>query len=150
MEVGAAGPGLLLMEDLMVAPLAGVDSSGNVTKAQNRASVTRDQFLQILVAELTSQNPLDPMDNGQFMQQMVSLQSLEQTSALTDSLKTFERFLQMSSGSSLIGKNVKGLDVAGKAVEGVVSRVVMEEGEVNLVVGGHKVPVNAVTEILTQ
>ena len=132
----------------MVAPIAGADKAGVITKASERASISRDQFLQILVAELSSQSPLDPLDNGQFMQQLVGLQGLEQTAALTDSLKTFERFLQMSSGSTLIGRKVKGLSTSGENVEGTVSKVVLENDKVHLVVGPHKVQVNSVTEIV--
>jgi flagellar basal-body rod modification protein FlgD len=134
----------------MVAPVTGAQgSAGGFVKATQRASVTRDEFLKILVAELTSQDPLNPLDNGQFVQQLVSLQSLEQTAVLTDSLRTFERFLQMTSGSSLIGKKVKGLTPAGDKVEGVVSRVVLEDEKVNLVVGAQKLSVNSVTEIVS-
>ena len=93
----------------MVDAIGGMNIGSVVSTAGNRASVTRDQFLQILVTELTTQNPMDPLDNGEFMQQLVGLQSLEQTAALTDSLKSFERFIQMSTASNLIGQTIKGL-----------------------------------------
>lgn len=133
----------------MVASVTNSEGKGAITKAENRASVSRDQFLKILVAELSSQSPLDPLDNGQFMQQLASLQNLEQTAALTDSLKTFERFLQMTSGSALIGKQIKGLTPEGDTVQGTVSRVVLEGNKVNLVVGTQKVPVNSISEIVS-
>jgi flagellar basal-body rod modification protein FlgD len=120
------------------------------SSAQARASVTREQFLRILTAELTAQDPLEPLDNAQFLQQLVGLQSLEQTSALTDSLRTFERFLKMASGSAMIGRTVKGVSATGDAVEGVVSRVVLEDGRVNVVVGSQRLPIDSVTEIRPQ
>lgn len=123
------------------------DFTGAISQAKNRAAVSREQFLKILVTELTSQNPMDPLDNSQFLDQLVSLQSLEQTAAMTDSFRTFERFLQMSSASSLIGKTVKGLDEKGATVQGVVSKVVLDADKVQLVVGSKKVPVNSVQEI---
>lgn len=121
-----------------------------VSQAQDRASISREQFLKILVAELTTQDPLEPLDNADFMQQLVGLQSLEQTAALTDSLKNFERFIQMSSGSAMIGKTVKGLAATGGVVQGAVTRVVLEDGRVSVVVGSQKLPIESVTEIRSE
>ncbi len=135
----------------MVAPVQAIAAQTvPVGQAQARASITREQFLRILTAELTTQDPLEPLDNAQFMQQLVGLQSLEQTSALTDSLKTFERFLQMASGSAMIGRAVRGVSPSGEAVEGVVSRVVLEGDRVNVTVGSRNLPIDSVTEIRPQ
>ncbi len=131
----------------MVSAVSGVAGSPGTSGALSRASLTSDQFLKILVTELTSQDPLEPMDNSEFVQQLVGLQSLEQTAALTDSLKSFESYLQMSSASALIGKTVKGLGPDGTPVSGVVSRVLMEGGQVSVMVGSSRLPVSSVTEI---
>ena len=132
-----------------------MDAIGSATTtplagASGRASMSRDQFLKILVAELTTQDPLEPLDNSEFMQQLVGMQSLEQSAALTDSLKSFQSFMEMSAGSGMIGKTVKGLTASGGTVEGVVSRVTMEAGNVNLVVGSQKLSIASITEIKGQ
>ncbi|HLF93247.1 MAG TPA: flagellar hook capping FlgD N-terminal domain-containing protein [Planctomycetota bacterium] len=134
----------------MVAGVSSATAAGGIPSASSRASISRDQFLKILVSELTSQDPLEPMNNNDFIQQLVGLQSLEQTANLTDSLSSFERFMQMSSGSTMIGKSVKGLAANGEQVQGVVTKVVLENGTVNVVVGSRKVPVDSITEILAQ
>lgn len=125
----------------------GAISTGPATAARDRAAMTRDQFLQILVTELKSQDPLEPLDQADFMQQLVGLQNLEQTSALTDGLRSFEGFLQMSSGSALIGRTVKGTTAGGEAVEGLVTRVTVENGEVRVVVDGRSLPLASVTDV---
>ena len=139
----------------MVAGVAGVTGATSAAgsspvTASGRASITREQFLKILTSELTSQDPLEPLKNSDFVQQLVGLQSLEQSATLTDSLASFEKFMQMSSGSAMIGKSVKGLAANGQEVSGVVSKVVLENGNVSLMVGTQKLPVNSVTEILGQ
>ena len=118
-----------------------------VGTSSQRAQVNREQFLEILVSELTHQNPLEPMDNSQFLDQLVSLQTLEETSALTDALKTFENFMQMSSAANMIGRTVKAVDDQGFPVEGIVERVTVENGNVMLQVGPHRVPYQGVQEI---
>ena len=134
----------------MVAGVSGATGGVSIHTASSRASISRDQFLKILVSELTSQDPLEPMNNNDFIQQLVGLQSLEQTSTLTDSLSSFQKFMQMSSGSSMIGKTVKGQTGSGEQVQGVVGKVVLENGNVSVVVGSRKLPINSITEILGQ
>ncbi len=110
--------------DMIEAITAG--SGLDITAARERAEISRDDFIKILVTELTNQDPLEPMDNAQFLQQLVGLQTLEQTSALTDALKTFERFMQVGSASGMIGNEVKAINSEGEAIEGVVTKVVIQ------------------------
>ena len=122
--------------------------AGGISAAQDRANVSRDDFMKILVTELSSQDPLEPMDNSQFLDQLIGLQTLDQSAAMTDGLRTFQNFMEMSYGSSLVGKNVKALGNDGELVEGNVSKVVVEDGSASVVVDNKKIPVSAVREIL--
>lgn len=134
----------------MISTVGSAGGASGIAGSANRASVSREQFLKLLVTELSSQNPLDPLDNSQFMNQLVGLQTLEQTAALTDSLKAFEQFMQMSSAASFLGKKIKGVAEGGGAVEGNVLKVVMDKGKAMLLVGDKKVPLAGVQEILPQ
>ena len=122
--------------------------AGGISAAQDWANVSRDDFMKILVTELSSQDPLEPMDNSQFLDQLIGLQTLDQSAAMTDGLRTFQNFMEMSYGSSLVGKNVKALGNDGELVEGNVSKVVVEDGSASVVVDNKKIPVSAVREIL--
>ena len=132
----------------MVNAVANSGFSGAVSAAQDRANVSRDDFMKILVTELSSQDPLEPMDNSQFLDQLIGLQTLDQSAAMTDGLRTFQNFMEMSYGSSLVGKNVKALGNDGELVEGNVSKVVVEDSSASVVVDNKKIPVSAVREIL--
>ena len=134
----------------MVAPVSGLTTPASGTtspSASAQAQMTSAQFMQILTAELTSQDPLNPMSNSDFVQQLVGLQSLQQTASLTDSLQSFQTFMQMSAGGALIGKTVTGLAADGTQVQGVVSSVSFQNGAANLVVGSQQIPVSSVTAI---
>lgn len=122
-------------------------SSGSAASA---ARLTRDEFLKILVAEMSNQDPLAPMDNQELLNQMANMQNLEATSSLTDTLKEMHAFQQMGAASALIGKLVKGIDDEGSPVSGVVSKVVAQNGTVRLVVDDKNMSLGNVQEILNQ
>ncbi len=55
---------------------AAQNSSGDQPAA--RGQVTKDMFLQLLVAELQHQDPLNPTDSIQYLTQLAQFQQLEQ------------------------------------------------------------------------
>ena len=58
-------------------------SSGSQTTSSTATSgstdVTKNMFLQLLVAQLKNQDPLNPADGTQFMTQLAQFQQLEQS-----------------------------------------------------------------------
>lgn len=62
-------------------PVSG--STGSPSSAGSTApaapAVDKNMFLQLLVAQLRNQNPLNPTDSMQFVQQLAQFQQLEQT-----------------------------------------------------------------------
>jgi len=48
------------------------------TAPQSKAEQQKNQFLQLLVAQMKGQNPLDPQDGTQFVSQLAQFSSLEE------------------------------------------------------------------------
>ncbi len=105
-------------------------------RATSKSQLSRDEFYQIMIAELTNQDPFQPLDNKQFLEQIASLQSLDATTRLTDAIDRLLLGQALSSASGLIGKRVVALDEDGAQVPGVVDRVRVEGDSVKLVLGG--------------
>ncbi|CDQ19738.1 flagellar hook assembly protein FlgD [Halobacillus karajensis] len=69
----------------------------------------KDDFLKILMAQIQNQNPLNPMEDKEFISQMTEFSSLEQ---MTNMSQSFQRFMDTQSlppliqYSGLIGKEV--------------------------------------------
>ncbi len=65
-----------------VTPNSGTNSNSNsqslAAATDSATQVTEQQFLQLLVAQLQNQDPLDPMDGTQFVSQLAQFSQLEQ------------------------------------------------------------------------
>jgi len=76
----------------------------------------KDAFLRLFITQLKNQNPLEPMDNTEFISQLAQFTALEQT---TNMSKAFQQFLKSQESfsklqaASLVGKNAV---VSGKYV----------------------------------
>lgn len=69
----------------------------------------KDDFLNMLIAQLQHQDPLNPADSTEFTAQLAQFSSLEQLSNIHDSLKNMEQFqatLTHSQAVSYIGKEI--------------------------------------------
>ncbi|WP_231293260.1 flagellar hook assembly protein FlgD [Sporosarcina sp. P33] len=62
----------------------------------------KDAFMKILIAQMTNQDPTNPMKDTEFIAQMAQFSSLEQTMNLT---KAFEKFADSQNQSQLIQYN---------------------------------------------
>jgi flagellar basal-body rod modification protein FlgD len=128
----------------------GTSTASGVAKASSgRNTLSRDDFYKIMISELTNQDPFQPVDNQQFLQQLSSLQTLDATGKLTDGIDKLVLGQQLSSASSLIGKVIKTPDgTTGTSLQGTVRKVEVQGSEVQLLLDGdRKVKLSDVTEI---
>lgn len=94
-------------------------------------------FLKILASQMTSQNPLEPMKDTEFIGQMAQFSQLEQTTTMAQSMKALAMSSQLAQGSSLIGKSVTYTPLGGTdPVTGRVDSLSMSGGTMSLIVGG--------------
>jgi flagellar basal-body rod modification protein FlgD len=78
-----------------------------MTEAINGAELNQTDYLKLFMQELTYQDPLQPLDNREFMAQMAQFSSLQEARATNENLVNL---LAVNSGSlclSLLGKTVK-------------------------------------------
>ena len=116
--------------------------------ATRTSRLTQKDFMKLLIAEMTHQDPTSPLDNQQMVQQMASLQTLESTAALTDGINNLVRVNQLSSASSLIGKIVAGADENGDPVSGKVDSVEVHNNQVVVMVQGQPISLSSVTDVM--
>ncbi|MFT8390936.1 MAG: flagellar hook capping FlgD N-terminal domain-containing protein [Sporolactobacillus sp.] len=119
----------------------------------------KDAFLQLLVAQLTHQDPTSPMDTSQFMSQMASFTTLEQTQNMSDAmdkLVSAQSENSLSTEASLIGKQITwtatATDSSGTTTTtsetGIVKAVASKDGNISYVTtSGETVDPSTVTQI---
>jgi flagellar basal-body rod modification protein FlgD len=117
-------------------------------KSNALENLNTSQFLDLMIAELQNQDPMNPMDNAQMIEQIGQIRQIDASSKLTDTLEAVLMGQNISTASALIGKTINGLDTDGKKVNGMVERVTITDGVPKLHVGAKTVDLNNVGEIL--
>ena len=98
--------------------IGAVDSSASITQAK---PMGMEDFLKILLTQLTFQDPLKPMDNQEFMAQMAQFTSLEQTQQLNEKMSTLIANQAALQSVGLIGRTVDITADAGFSITGTVT-----------------------------
>jgi flagellar basal-body rod modification protein FlgD len=122
-------------------------SSGNSSTNVTGTSLDSNQFMQILMAQLTHQNPLEPMDSNEMMSQFSQLNSLQELRDIHIAMDKVSVSNQTTYLASLIGKTIKANRPDGKVLEGVVDGVLADKDNPQILIGTEKVDLNDVLEI---
>ena len=104
----------------------GVSTSGTV--APKKQSLGQEQFLKLMTAQMTHQDPTKPMQNGEFLSQMAQFGTVSGIQDLQQSFKDFAASIssnQALQAASLVGRTVsapseQGLLAAGGEIKGTV------------------------------
>ena len=80
-------------------PAAAGSASSATTAATGVSTVTKNMFLQLLVAQIKNQDPLSPADGTQFLTQWAQFQSLEQSMNMGTDLSAIRSDLDALTGA---------------------------------------------------
>ena len=94
----------------------------------------KDDFLKLLITQLSHQDPTAPMQDKEFIAQMAQFSSLEQMTGMAADFAKLTSMLAGSEASSALGKNVELAD-GERVVQGTVQAVTREQNPQILVNG---------------
>ncbi|MGC7406521.1 flagellar hook capping FlgD N-terminal domain-containing protein [Pandoraea pneumonica] len=97
------------------------------------SSLGMQDFLKILLTQLTYQDPLKPMDNQQFMAQMAQFTTLEQTQQLNDKISQLISTQATLQSVGLIGKTVDATTSSG-SITGTVTALTLDQNTPQLTI----------------
>ncbi|MDR8394250.1 hypothetical protein NC796_24085 [Aliifodinibius sp. S!AR15-10] len=100
--------------------ISNITSQATATASQaqsnDKKKLGQEQFLQLLVAQMRNQDPINPMDGKEFASQLAQFNSVEQLVNVNDGLKSLQKSQEMmqmgmtnSMAASLTGKEVRAL-----------------------------------------
>jgi flagellar basal-body rod modification protein FlgD len=96
----------------------------------------KNAFLQLLVAQMQYQDPMQPQDSTAFVAELAQFSALEQMMNLVQEVQTEVTAATASYETQLIGRSVQVSGSDGNVVTGVVSGVRWVNGQPMLVIGG--------------
>lgn len=117
--------------------------------ANSNQMLDKDQFLKILVTQLRNQDPLQPMQDREFIAQMAQFSSVEQLMNMAGELKLLRESIGIASG--LIGKEISWYvlqdDGSVTLESGIVESIVFRDGQQFAVVGNWEVPMDQLVKV---
>jgi flagellar basal-body rod modification protein FlgD len=108
----------------------------------------RDDFLKLLITQLSYQDPTAPMQDKEFIAQMAQFSSLEQMTSMAGDFTKLTQMLMSGEATSALGKSVEIIE-GEKVVQGRVSAV--SRGAMpQILVNGENYPWEKVTRVFEE
>ena len=111
------------------------------------AILGKDDFLKLLVTQLQHQDPMNPMDDKDFMGQMAQFSSLEQITNLVTATQAQSFSTQMSQAVGLIGHSVSWVAPDGTNGSGTASKVSISDGAIQITVGDSQITPDEIVQV---
>lgn len=134
-------------------------STTSTTSTQTESTLDRDAFLKLLITQLQNQDPMNPMENTEYISQLAQFTSLEQMQSVNTNLESLLSIVDSNLGSllsnqsaysalNLIGREVKYTDSESKeTLTGTVDSIKFENGIPILKIGDKDVSVASVVNV---
>ena len=110
-----------------VSSLLGTDTSTTTSSSSSsKTSLGQDAFLQLLVTQLQYQDPLNPMDDKEFVAELAQFSSLEQLTEINsgiENLATQNEQQQVMGAVNFIGKTIEATGTAVSLSDGKATPV---------------------------
>ena len=107
--------------------------------ATTSSTVGKDDFLKLLVTQLQHQDPLNPIQDKDFLAQLAQFNALEQLQQLNAKVEAFNASQDVMLAGGFLGKTVDFRDSTGSQQTGQVSRVAWDTGAPKLTIGDQEV-----------
>lgn len=101
------------------------DTSSSTTSSVG--DLDYNAFLKLLIAQLKNQDPTNPTDSTQYLSQLASFSSVEQSIQTNQKLDELLSTSRISQATGLIGKEIETTD---GAVSGAVASVALADGQI--------------------
>ena len=126
----------------------GLQTSTDTTSTSTQ-TLTQADFLKLLVAQMTSQDPLNPTSSQDLLTQTVQLSTLQSNTSLQSTMTQLQGNQTLAEASSLLGRQVAVQADSSNTAQGVVSGVDLSSGTPQIIVNGTSYSLSQVISIST-
>ena len=115
------------------------------TTSSSQATVDYSTFLQLLIAQMENQDPLNPMDSSEYVAQLATFSQVEQSIQINTKLDGILANSIISQSESLIGRTITSHDgtVSGEVtavqISDTGSKAILSDGRVVEISSGIKI-----------
>lgn len=122
--------------------------SGTAKDTGSLTSAGTGDFLDLLISQITNQNPMEPMDNETMVTQMTQMQTMQTLEQLNDTMGIMMLYQNLMNSINLIGKKVTVISPeTGEDVVGNVEGIRIENGFPGVVIDGEFYDISLVRNI---
>ncbi len=123
-----------LSSSYYVAPADETQYSSSSSSSDSQ-SLGKDDFLKLLVAQLRYQDPLDPMDNAEFMSQTAQFSMLEELQNLSSAFEDSAFVQKLTQAAGMVGMRAEVLDpVSGELATSPITGLTIQDGDVYFII----------------
>ncbi|MGF9695565.1 MULTISPECIES: flagellar hook capping FlgD N-terminal domain-containing protein [Paenibacillus] len=124
-------------------------AANKATTSAATKELGKDQFLKILITQLQNQDPMQPMEDKEFIAQMAQFSSVEQLVNISSQLKALNQSL--GAVSSMIGREISWLssnkEDNGTLRQGIVDSIIVRDGVQYAKVGEDEIELNEIIQV---
>ncbi len=122
-------------------------TTGTTPATGTKAGADKEMFLQLLVAQMRYQDPMNPTDSSQFLAQSAQFTALEKMQDVADQTAKLVSAQMAFGASGLVGKQVTWTDTDGATKSGTVNGVTFGVDGPTLSAGGSTFPVTSLLSV---
>lgn len=105
-----------------------IDSIGAIvnngsSSAQSNNTIDQDGFIKLFLSQLQFKDPLEPVDNREFLAQLAQFSNLEQSRQLSLNSEGALSMNATSQGLSLLSRRIEVTQASGNTATGVVKAI---------------------------
>ena len=131
--------------------ISSVSSTNSQTGTDNvpvpTQMMSQQDFLKLLVAQMTSQDPLKPTDSQDLLTQMTQFSTLNANTALQSQMTQMQTLSQFSEAGSLLGKQVTLQVDSSTTAQGIVTGLDTSSNVPQLIVNGQSYTLGQVISV---
>lgn len=130
-----------------IAPSTAASAQAAEAAAPKSKTLGQEEFFQILVAQLTTQDPLNPLSDAEFIGQMAQFSQLESSRGMMAELQSIRTQQDFVQANSLIGRQVQFETSDATGYLGTVTSIEVKNGQPLLAVGDQTFTLDQVVRV---